>query len=343
MIATASAGVLPSLSVVMPALNAEEWVEPTLRRLGDAVAKARWPVAEIIVVDDGSTDATSEAAEKLDLGLEIRVIRTENRGRLLARQTGIEAATGELVLLLDSRVWMDVHALEYVAGEMAADPERVVWNAHVEIELRGNPYARFWHAVTFVAWRRYLANPRLVSFTDADFDFYPKGTTCFLAPRGELLASYETFSSHYDDLRRANDDTSLLRGLAARRPIHLSPGFSCTYHSRETLRGFAHHTYYRGMVFVDGYLRPGTRWFLPLVAFLCLSPVGGLIALKRPRLAAAVTVAGATAAATAAGALGVPGRSAVAFGSLLPGFAAVYGAGIWTGVAAAVKSALRRS
>lgn len=44
-------------------------------------------------------------------------------------------------------------------------------------------YARFWEAITFVAWRRYFANPRDMSYGIKDFDMYPKGTTCFFVPK----------------------------------------------------------------------------------------------------------------------------------------------------------------
>src|SRR5439155_3962663 len=56
-----------------------------------------YPNYEVIVVDDGSTDDSARVAE--DAG--VRVISTENRGLASARNTGYEAADGEIVAYID--------------------------------------------------------------------------------------------------------------------------------------------------------------------------------------------------------------------------------------------------
>lgn len=57
--------------------------------------------AEVIVVDDGSTDETYREAEKA-LGGQGKLVRQAHRGVSAARNTGLELATGELVVFLDS-------------------------------------------------------------------------------------------------------------------------------------------------------------------------------------------------------------------------------------------------
>ena len=61
----------------------------------------------------------------------------------------------------------------------------------------------------------YFDNPRTTSFGAADFDRYPKGTTCFFGPRDVLLEAIDAFRSRYADSRVANDDTPILRWIAA--------------------------------------------------------------------------------------------------------------------------------
>ncbi|MBV9438416.1 MAG: glycosyltransferase, partial [Candidatus Eremiobacteraeota bacterium] len=78
---------LPRISVVVCAYNAETTIAQTLQ----ALTAQRYPEFEPIVVDDGSTDRTAEIARRFP----VRLIQTENRGLSSARNTGLEAATGE--------------------------------------------------------------------------------------------------------------------------------------------------------------------------------------------------------------------------------------------------------
>jgi len=334
-----------SLSVVIPIFNGESWIEPTLARLRAAIAQAPgWHMADVVLVDDGSTDGTPALLDRMAADdPTLRVVHQENRGRFLARRAGLEAAGGEFVLLLDVRVFLDDDALAYLADQVGEHPDRAVWNGHCDIDVRGNPYARFWAAVTFAAWRRYLANPRLVDFGEDDFDLYPKGTGCFFAPRTSLLAAYEAFTTHYDDMRRVNDDTALLRRLAAEHRIFLGPGFACTYHARGSFKQFLNHSHYRGIHFVDGYLRRSSRYAGFIVAFLVATPVGVVALATWPVATVGVGVAGCVVAGVALLALGVPPATAGSFAALLPLFAVVYGAGIWRGVLMAARTRLRRA
>ena len=79
----------PRISVVVCSYNGEA----TIGRCLQALADLDYPDYEVIVVDDGSTDRTAAIAAEFD----VRLIRTENRGLSAARNTGIEAATGEIV------------------------------------------------------------------------------------------------------------------------------------------------------------------------------------------------------------------------------------------------------
>ena len=75
--------------------------------------KACWS-AQVVVVDDGSTDATPARLAELAGPLGLTVVRQENRARFAARRAGLEAARGEQVLLLDSRVVVSPYALSYL-------------------------------------------------------------------------------------------------------------------------------------------------------------------------------------------------------------------------------------
>ncbi len=85
----------PTVSLVVPAYNAAG----TLPECLAAIARQRFKPLEVIVLDDGSTDATGQIARKAG----VRLVRhAQNRGLAAARNTAIRAAKGELVAALDS-------------------------------------------------------------------------------------------------------------------------------------------------------------------------------------------------------------------------------------------------
>lgn len=85
-----------NISVVIPTYNRADIIGETIA----AVMHQTLPSAEVIVVDDGSTDTTP--ATLAAYGDRIRVIRIPNGGDLVARNTGLKVASGDLVAFCDS-------------------------------------------------------------------------------------------------------------------------------------------------------------------------------------------------------------------------------------------------
>lgn len=327
------------VSVVIPLYNERENIGQTIGALDEALREAQLD-AEIVVVDDGSTDGSGEAARGAAGELPLRVLEQPNSGRYAARKAGLEAAQGEYVLFLDSRVRLQPGALGFLAERLGEGED--VWNAHVVIEADGNPYGRFWNVLTELAFADYFGNPRTTSFDAQSFERFPKGTTCFLAPREALLDAFGAFSTRYSDIRNANDDTPIIRRLAEQQPINISPRFSCLYRPRTSLQGFLKHAYHRGTVFLDGHGRRESGFFPLVVAFYPLSLGATALAVRRP--VAVPILAGASV--LAAGAVAaVKGRSrdeTVAFAGLAPVYALAHGAGMWRGLSLMLANRLRR-
>ena len=260
------------LSIVIPAFNSSGWITQCLEHLSVALKNAQISDAEVIVVDDGSTDGTGQEAQRFP-GLPIHLVSQENQGRFLARENGLAKCTGSHVLFLDTRVFLAETSLAFVLPFLN-EANSSLWTAHVEANTTGNPIARFWRAIESIFWRRYMKNPTTTSFGLEDFDYYPKGTTALIAPAGLIREAITAFRPTVTDWRKVNDDTALLRYAAERTRINISPQYACTYNARTNLKAFLHHANHRGSVLIDGYLRKGTRLNIPIWGVLLLAPIG---------------------------------------------------------------------
>ena len=101
----------PRISVVVCSYNGSGTIEETLIHL----AKVDYPDFEVIVIDDGSTDATPEIARRYD----VRLVSTPNQGLSAARNLGMELSTGEIVAYTDDDAYPDPDWLKYLAAAFA--------------------------------------------------------------------------------------------------------------------------------------------------------------------------------------------------------------------------------
>ncbi len=104
------------LSVIIPAHNAEKYIAQAV----DSLRKQAWAgETEIIVIDDDSVDHTAASARALG----VKVLQKEQGGAASARNMGLQAATGELILLLDADDVLTDGALDamYAALESGVD------------------------------------------------------------------------------------------------------------------------------------------------------------------------------------------------------------------------------
>ena len=134
-----ASGPLLRVSVVVPVYNDPENLRDALARLTDqTLPPDRY---EIVVVDDGSTDATPQVIATASAGpAQVRVVRLDpNRGRAAARNAGIQTALGPIIVFVDSDVlvardFLERHLAIHAAagrpvvgrGPVAAIPSRDV-------------------------------------------------------------------------------------------------------------------------------------------------------------------------------------------------------------------------
>jgi cellulose synthase/poly-beta-1,6-N-acetylglucosamine synthase-like glycosyltransferase/peptidoglycan/xylan/chitin deacetylase (PgdA/CDA1 family) len=87
----------PPVSIVVPAYNEAAGIERAVRSL----ASSDYPMFEVLVVDDGSTDGTGELVDSLGLP-RVRVIREPNRGKAEALNTAVSAARFDMIAAVDA-------------------------------------------------------------------------------------------------------------------------------------------------------------------------------------------------------------------------------------------------
>ena len=106
------------VSVLIDTYNHERFVEQAVV----SVLEQDFPDAEreIIVVDDGSTDGTSEIVKKFEP--RVRLLRKMNGGQASAFNAGIPECKGEIVAFLDGDDWWAPGKLQAVAGALASEP-----------------------------------------------------------------------------------------------------------------------------------------------------------------------------------------------------------------------------
>ncbi len=118
------------LSIVIPAYNLESYIEQCVRSIGAVDASE----VEIIVVDDGSTDATPAICDRLSAeNASVRVIHRQNGGAAATRNTGMQAAQGESILFVDGDDYLQPGAVEKVLKLLSDDTDILCFNRFTEV------------------------------------------------------------------------------------------------------------------------------------------------------------------------------------------------------------------
>ena len=178
--------VWPEISIVVCSYNGKA----TIRETFDAILKLDYSNFEVIVVDDGSTDGTSDIAREYDF----RLISVPNGGLSSARNVGMRAAKGEIVAYIDDDAYPDQHWLSFLAiGFLTRD--------HVGIGGPNLAPVNDGHVADCVA--NSPGGPSHVLFTDLLAEHLPG---CNMAFRREAIMAIDGFDARF---RIAGDDVDL--------------------------------------------------------------------------------------------------------------------------------------
>src|SRR5213082_3485815 len=211
----------PRVSVVVCSYNGAR----TLRDCLEGLSRLAYPNYEVIVVDDGSTDAMPAIARQYDC----RLIQTQNRGLANARNLGLAAATGEIVAYLDDDAYPDPDWLTYLAATFLRTPYAHVGGPNIAPPGDGPIAECVAHAP---------GGPVHVLVTDREAEHIPG---CNMAFRKSCLDAIDGFDPQF---RTAGDDVDVCWRLQERGwTLGFHPAAMVWHHRRNSLR-----TYWRQQI-----------------------------------------------------------------------------------------------
>jgi O-antigen biosynthesis protein len=244
----------PRVSVVVCAFNAADTLEDCINSL----EKLTYPDYELIIVNDGSTDRTSEIAHSHP---RVRVIDTPNRGLSAARNLGLAEATGAIVAYTDADVRVDRDWLTFLVQPFLTSD--VVGSGGPNVVPDDDP-----PMAQCIA--RAPGEPTHVLLDDRIAEHVPG---CNMAFRREALLAIGGFNPTY---LRAGDDVDVCWRLQARGwKIGFSGAALVWHHHRSSIKAYwrqqigygegetwlmAHHP----EKFLDGYMLWRGRIYSPL-------------------------------------------------------------------------------
>ena len=215
----------PRASVVVCSFNGERWIGEGLA----ALAELDYPGYEVIVVDDGSTDATAAVAASHP---GVRVISTPNGGLSRARNVGLAAADGEIVAYLDDDARPEPSWLTHLARGLVLYPNAAIGGPNLAPPGDGL-------AADCVA--NAPGGPTHVLLSDREAEHVPG---CNMAFRAQALRAIGGFDETF---RIAGDDVDVCWRLQeAGASIGFAPAAVVWHHCRPTLRRYLRQQYQYG-------------------------------------------------------------------------------------------------
>ena len=121
----------PLLSVIVPVYNVEEY----LARCVDSILQQTYRNLEVILVDDGATDASGAICDAYAASdCRVKVLHKENGGLSSARNAGLEAATGEYIAFVDSDDWITPDAYAHLLDLMQKYSVKLVCGGRFDVD-----------------------------------------------------------------------------------------------------------------------------------------------------------------------------------------------------------------
>jgi O-antigen biosynthesis protein len=221
----------PKVSVIVCTFNGSR----TLSECLESLLRLEYPNYEVIVVNDGSTDATAKIAHNYGF----RVITTENQGLASARNTGLRAATGEIVAYIDDDAYPDTHWLRYLANTFMNTKHVGIGGPNIAPPGDGPIAECVAHSP---------GNPVHILLSDTEAEHIPG---CNMVFRKSALEAIDGFDPQF---RIAGDDVDVCWRLQQKGwTLGYSPGAMVWHHRRNSIRAYwkQQHNYGKAESFLE--------------------------------------------------------------------------------------------
>ena len=152
----------PFLSIVIPAHNEENRLPGSLGQVSDFLSKQPY-TAEVIVVENGSTDHTYDVAQEFATQhTNLRVIRNDQRGKGLAIQRGVREAKGDYIFMCDADLSMPIDEISKFLPPQLKDVDIAIGSREAPGSIRyDEPIYRHFTGRVFNTMIRWLVLPGL--------------------------------------------------------------------------------------------------------------------------------------------------------------------------------------
>jgi glycosyltransferase involved in cell wall biosynthesis len=209
----------PKFSIIIPAYNEASFISLCLESLDKQITKTSY---EVIVIDNASTDATAELAKKAGA----RVVHEPKKGVCAARQAGLLAARGDIIISTDADTQFDKNWLNriemvfYTNSEVVAVAGPVSFN---NAPIWGKIYPKLLFGATHLSYLLF-GSPFYIS-------------ACNFAYKRSSFDGYNVL------LKQGGDELYVLKNLKKKGRVYFDPKNTTYTSSRRLAKGFVYNVF----------------------------------------------------------------------------------------------------